>query len=353
MNKLVKRILYIILLVVVVFIIAYPKIEFGTSKEETLGGSPDSSPLTVNAQEIRFEPMNFTVNVTGTILADESVALNSEISAKVDQVFFKEGQKIKENQLLVSLNDDEIEAELEKLRFTKKLNEENEYRQRRLLEKEAISKEEYDIALTTLNTSLADIKLLEVRKSKHEIRAPFSGTIGLRQVSVGSYINPGQLITNIYKIDRVKIDFAIPGRYLTEVDVGDKIEFTVDAYEDVFEGEIYAIEPQIDPQTRSIKLRAISENTDNKLLPGQFAKISLILEKIENAIMIPNEAVIPELNGKKVFVFKDGVVESKSIVTGVRNEDKIQVLSGLEPGEVVITSGLLQIRQGMQVNVQL
>ena len=355
MNKLVKRILYIFLGLIVIFIIAYPKIDFGSdSEQQTVGAAKTQPKITVNAQECTYESMNFTVRVTGSIIADESIAVNSEISAKVDKIHFKEGQKVKKGELLVALNDDEIDAELEKLKFTKQLNEDNEYRQRVLLEKEAISKEEYDIALTTLNTSLADIKLLQVRKSKHQIRAPFDGVIGLRQISLGSYINPGQLITNLYKINPVKIDFAVPGRYLTDVDEGDKIEFTVDAYPtETFTGEIYAIEPQIDPETRSIRLRAISKNPGDKLLPGQFAKISLILDRVENAIMLPNEAVIPELNGKKVYVYEDGKVASRSVTTGVRTEDRIQVVEGLEPGTVVITTGLLQVRPGMEVNVKM
>ncbi|MDH5610594.1 MAG: efflux RND transporter periplasmic adaptor subunit, partial [Cyclobacteriaceae bacterium] len=215
-----------------------------------------------------------------------------------------------------------------------------------------ISREEYEIALTTLNISLAEISLLETRQAKHRIRAPFDGKIGLRQVSVGSYIQTGSAISSIYRINPVKIDFSIPGRYLKEINVGDKLRFTVDAYEEEFEGQIYALEPQIDPQSRSIKLRATSPNPDYKLLPGQFAKINLILDRVENAIMVPSLAVIPELNATKVFVYKDGKVDTRRVETGIRMEDKVQVVSGLEPGEVVITSGLMQIRQGMEVTIE-
>lgn len=356
MNKLLKRILYAILVLVVIFIIAYPKLDFSTDKPQIpdpASSAGSSSKLTVNGLVASMEEIDFTIKITGTIIADESVELKSEVSAKVDQIRFREGQQIKKDQLLVSLNDDEIVAELTKLQYTKKLNEENEYRQRQLLEREAISKEEYDIALTTLNTSEADIRLLEVRKAKHNIRAPFDGVIGLRQVSVGSYINPGETITSLYKLNPVKLDFSIPGRYLPDVNIGDRISFSVDAYDEEFEGKIYAIEPQIDPQSRSVNLRGVSPNPEGKLLPGQFARINLILDTFEEAIMIPNEAVVPELNGKKVWVVENGKVATRSVITGIRNERNIQVIEGLNPGDTIITSGLLQIRQGQDINVQL
>jgi len=354
MNKIFKRVLYIIIVATIIFIIAYPKIDFFNKEEVNTATTVSKSKLlTVNGLKIAPQTIDFNIKVTGTVVADESVELNSEVSAKVDQIHFKEGQYVKKGQLLVSLNADEIDAELTKLEFTKKLNEDSEERQRKLLESEAISREEYEIALTTLNTTIADINLYKVRKQKHTIRAPFDGIIGLRQISVGSYINPNEIITTIYKIDPVKIDFSVPGRYLEDVNEGDKIIFSVDAYEDSFNGEIYAIEPQIDLQSRSINLRAVSPNNENKLLPGQFAKINLILDTYDDAIMIPTQALISELGGTKVWVFENGTVTSKEVETGIRTEDRIQITSGLTEGDVVITSGLLQIRQGMEVKIQM
>lgn len=356
MNTTAKRILYAVLGIFIIGIIAYPKLDFSQKESDTVvpgSGSQSTSKLTVDAEKVSYQPLDFVVRITGTIAADENVSLNAEVSGKVDEILFKEGMKVSKGQLLVSLNDDEIQAELEKLQFNKKLYEDAEYRQRKLLESEAISREEYEVALTTLNTALADIKLLETRKEKHKIKAPFGGTIGLRAISVGSYITPGVSIANIYRIDPVKIDFQIPGRYLKDINVGDKLYFIVDAYDDQFEGSIYAIEPQIDPQTRSIKLRATSPNPEGKLLPGQFVKINLVLDEIKQAIMVPAIAIIPELNATKVFVYEEGMVVSRTVETGIRNEDEVQILSGLSPGEVVITSGLLQIRNGMEVNVNL
>lgn len=352
MSQGLKRILYTILILTIVGIIAYPKLDFSTKAEISASASIDPI-LTVEGERISFETIDYSVRVTGTIIPDEVVDLNSEVSAKIDEIQFLEGKSVKKGQLLVKMNDDELVAELEKFKFTQKLHQDNEFRQNKLLEKEAISREEYEIALTTLNTTLSEINLLETRRAKYKIYAPFSGKVGLREVSEGSYINPGDLIARLYSVDQVKIDFSVPGKYLKDVNVGDVIQFTVDGYEEEFEGKIYAVEPQIDPQSRSIKLRAVSANTSNKLLPGQFAKINLILDRIENSIMVPNIALIPELNATKVFVFVDNKVETRVVTTGIRTDERVQIISGLKPNDVIITTGLLQIRQGMEVNIDL
>lgn len=355
MNTTVKKLLYAVLVVMVIGVIIYPKLDFSSDKSVGSSAPPStsSSKVIVDAVRIAYKTLDFNVRVTGSVIADENVTLNSEVSGVIEAIHFEEGMRVARGQLLVSLNDDELEAELEKLAYNKKLYEDAEFRQRQLLKNEAISREEYEVALNILNTSLADIKLLETRKAKHQIRAPFTGTLGLREVSVGSYVTPGVDIVSLYKMDPIKLDFQIPGRYLKEVNVGDKLSFTVEAYDEPFEGEIYAIEPEIDPRTRSIQLRARSANPNRKLLPGQFAKINLVLQEIEEAIMVPSIAVIPELNTTKVFVFSEGKVLSRIVETGIRNKDEVQVISGLKPDDVVITSGLLQIRNGMEINVNL
>ncbi|MEM7550745.1 MAG: efflux RND transporter periplasmic adaptor subunit [Bacteroidota bacterium] len=354
MNKTLKRILYSVLALFILAIIIYPKLpDFGKDEQQEAAGEKEKKLLKVNAVIANYEPLESIVKITGSVLADESVDLNSEVSATVKEIHFEEGDEAKQGQLLLTLNDDEIVAELEKERFTKKLREDNERRQKQLLDKEAISQEEYEISLTEYNTSLAQIKVLEARLQKYRIRAPFGGFIGLRSISVGSYVNPGEMIATLYKTNPVKLDFAIPGRYLEKVNKGDKLYFTVDGYDETFEGAIYAIEPQIDPETRSLKLRAISQNPEGKLLPGQFAKIRLVLESIEESIQVPTQSIIPELNGKRIFVYASGIVESRSITTGIRSEENIQVLTGLQPGDTVITSGILQLRQGMEVDLNI
>ncbi|WP_425392189.1 efflux RND transporter periplasmic adaptor subunit [Ekhidna sp.] len=353
MNKSVKRILYIVIVLVIIGLIAYPKLPMSTDSEteNSQAASPQSQELTVNAMVVGTESLENKVNVTGSLIADESVVLNSELSGKVEKISFREGEKVKKGDIIVTLNDDEILAEIEKLQFTKKLNEDNEYRQKILLEKEAISREEYETALTTLNTVKSEIKVLQARLSKHYIKAPFSGITGFRDVAEGSYLNPGARITELYKVNPIKLEFKIPSKYISLVNNGDQLTFEVDGYEEQFTGKIYAVEPLIDPQTRSISIRAKASNDENKLYPGQFARVSLTLETIPNALMIPTEAVIPELNGKKTFLYKNGKVSTAQITTGIRTEDRIQVTSGLNEGDTVITTGILQVRPEMSINV--
>ncbi len=354
MNKTIKRILYIGIFIVIVGAIVYPKLP-NNDAEDTSGQRSGARPkITVDGLIVKGQQLKNQINITGTILADESVLLNSEVAGKVSEILFDEGQSIKKGKLLVRLNDDEIKADLDRLRFILKLNKDNEYRQKQLLEKEAISQEEYETALTTLNTSQAEIRVLQARLDKHYIRAPFDGIVGLRSISVGSFLNPGNPIAELSRINPIKIEFNVPSKYLQLVNVGDQISFRVDAYPDEsFNGKIYAVEPQIDPQTRSIRIRAKADNDENKLFPGQFASITLILEVIPNALLIPTEAVIPELNGKRVFLYKNGVVGSQSVVTGLRSEEYVEVVEGLNPEDTVITSGILQINQGSEVNVKL
>ncbi len=332
--------------------IFYPK--FKKEDKEVIPTSSRSTKLTVNALVVKDEVLNNDLRVTGSLIPNESVVLKSEVSGRVERINFSEGEKVRKGQLLVQLNDDEVRAEIEKLNFTKKLNTDNEFRQKQLLTKEAISQEEYETALTTLNTTLSEIKVRQIQLQKHKIVAPFDGIIGLRKVSSGSYINSSDELVTLYSINPIKLDLSVPGKYAAEVNKNDVISFTVDAYEDeLFEGKIYAIEPQIDPETRSIKIRAVSENSSGKLLPGQFAKITLTISKFDKAILIPTEAVIPELNGKKVFVRNNGKVENRQIQTGIRMSNTIQVTDGLQAGDTVITTGILQIRPGMAVDLNL
>ena len=355
MNSTLKVILIILVLLISIGFIFIPRIM--DSKEEKIPGPAASEQknqgLPVSAVVVKDVALDDNLRITGSLLANESVILRSEADGIVEKIYFNEGQRVKRGQLLVQLDNDEIAAEIEKLEHTLKLNENMEYRQKQLLEREAISQEEYENALTSLNTIRADLSLKKVQLSKRQIRAPFDGIIGLRSVSQGSYITSSVDIASLYSSDPIKIEFSVPGKYASQVNEKDKISFTIDGYSETFSGEIYAVEPQINPQTRTLQIRAMSPNKEGKLLPGQFAKIQLTLETYENALMVPSEAVIPELNGMKVFVYEDGLAQTKNIETGIRTADKIQVVSGLQAGDTLITTGMMQLQQGMPVNINL
>lgn len=352
MKKSIKASLYIFIVIIILGIIIYPKVKpEEASPQEQEASSANNSALRIDVTVIKPKRIENIIKITGAILANESVSLRSEISGKVENIYFQEGQRVKKGDLILSINDDEIVAQLEGLKYTQQLSERIEYRQRQLLEKEAISKEEYDIALTTLQTTQSDIKETEARLAKHKIYAPFNGIVGLRQVSEGSYISPSDLVANMYNINPIKIEFSVPGKYTPLVNKGDKINFTVEASDNEFEGTIYAMEPRIDPQTRTLQIRAICDNDEEVLIPGQFANINYILDVLPSALMIPSEAIIPELNSHKVFTYKNGIAEQASISIGLRTENEVQAIKGINAGDTVITSGILQVRQGTPVSI--
>lgn len=353
MKKQTKVILIIGILAIVAVAYFYPRSSenlgpSGSSPASSQGGPGQSLP--VNVITLKKETLNNQLSVTGTILPNESVSLRSEISGLVTKINFKEGQFVAKGTPLVYLNDEELQAQYQRLQYTQKLFETQENRQKQLLEREAISQEEYDIALNQFNTALSDIKLVEAQLAKTVIRAPFNGVLGLRFISEGSVIGTQDVITSVVNIDPIKIEFSIPERYASQVSVGSPIYFSNEASSQEVEGTVYAFEPQIDLATRTLKLRAQSPNRDGKFLPGMFVKIRFILDIQENALMVPAESVIPELTGYKVFVVgKDGNAEQRIVEIGTRTDTHVQILSGLNEGEQVLTSGVMQVRPGMPI----
>ncbi len=349
-----KTLITIAVVIVILFLVALPKLKL-FEKKETPGQAPPGGQrggkLSVEALVITSAKLDNKLTVTGSVLPNESLELKSEISGKITAIRFKEGNKVTKGELLLQINDDEIAAQLEKQRYNRKLNQDNEFRQRKLVEKDAISQEEYDNALNRLNTTVADIRLLEAQLAKTRIKAPFDGVIGLRYVSEGAYLSPSAIIATLYNISPAKIEFAIPGRYSTQVAQGKKIFFTIENDLTIHEGEVYAIEPRIDPATRTLKIRALADNEKGILLPGQFVKVELVLQSMDNAILVPTEAVIPEQNGKMVFVLEAGKAKGVKIETGIRTNNALEVLSGLKVGDTLLTTGILQLRPGIEVQI--
>jgi membrane fusion protein, multidrug efflux system len=352
-----KTLITVGVVAVVIFLVALPKLNLfkgGDAANPAPGqaqGGGRGGKLSVDALIVTPAPLDNKLNVTGSVLPNESLELKSEMSGKIISIFFKEGKPVRKGDKLIEMNADEIEAQLEKQKYNRKLNQDNEFRQRKLLEKDAISQEEYDNAQNRLNTTVADIRLLEAQLDKSKIQAPFDGVIGLRFVSEGAYISPNTTIATLYNISPAKIEFAVPGRYSTQVAAGKKIRFTIENDLQVYEGEVYAIEPRIDPATRTLKIRALAENKGGNLLPGQFVKVELILESMTDAILVPTEAVIPEQAGKKVFIADNGKAKEVFIETGIRTANSLEVLSGLKANDTLLITGILQLRNGMSIQI--
>jgi len=353
MNKIIIRIIASLAVLAIIIYLIFPNIF--SSEEENKKESPTAkgnTKIAIDAQIVKYETFENEIVLTGSLLANESVELASEISGKIDNIYFKEGEYVKEGKLLVQTNVADLEANLKRLKYTAQLNAETEKRQKQLLEKEAISKEEYDIAFTNLKTTQAEIDALQAEIDKSRIRAPFTGYIGLRYVSEGSYITPTSQIASLYNVDPIKIEFSVPSRYSGLVKKGSEITFTSEAETKEREAKVYAIEPQIDPVTRTLSVRAQAPNPNNTLIPGQFIRINLSLENRENAILIPTTAIMPKADGHTVFIIKEGRAHLKDVQLGARTSNRVEILKGIDKGDTVAIAGVPQLKNRAEIEIK-
>lgn len=309
--------------------------------------------MTVGGLILVPKDMINNIMATGNVIANEEVELRSEVPGRIVEINFDEGTHVNRGTLLVKIDDRELQAQLKKLQVDEKQARDDLFRKEKLLELKAVSQEEYDKAANTLGIILAQTELIRTQISKTEIYAPFNGQIGLRQVSPGGFVSSSTLVARLQQTDPVKIDFAIPEKYRGKIRKGTLVKFHVEGNDNSFEGHIYAIEPKIDPATRNVSLRAVCPNPDGILIPGSFARVDIVLDYIPGALVIPSESVIPILNGEKVFVCRSGKAHSQLIRTGIRTEREVQVTEGLKAGDTLITTGLLQIREDVVVNIRL
>lgn len=347
-----KKVIGITVVLIVAALLAYPKVKPLFSTPADTGNSQRSSSLLqVEAVQIQEEIIEDQIFTSGSVLAEEDVELSAEASGIITDILFDEGSSVEEGDLLVKINDSELQAEKRRATFRLNLAEQREERQKRLLERGGISQDDYDAILNEVNVIRSELDLINARIDQTEIRAPFSGQVGLKYVSEGSYISPNSQIASLQSLNPIKIDFSIPERYISRIAIGDRINFTVQGVDSTFTGEVYAIEPRISRDTRSISIRARSNNGGRLLFPGAFASITLVLNEIDNALMVPSISVIPELNSQKIYVVKNGAVAEARIRTGIRTSDQVQIIEGVAPGDTVLTTGLLQVNPGSEVEI--
>lgn len=307
--------------------------------------------LNVNAKVIKPQLLTDEYRTTGVLLPDEEVDLSFETSGKVIEINFEEGSSIKKGQLLAKVNDRQLQAQLQRLVSQLKLAEDRVFRQNALLERDAVSKEAYEQVKTDLATLNADIEIVKANIALTELRAPFDGVIGLRQISVGSYASPTTVVAKLTKIIPLKVEFSVPERYSNQIKKGTNLNFRIEGKLDAFSAKVYAVESTIDPTAHKLTARALYPNTNRTLLPGRYASIFLKKEEIPNAIAIPTEAIVPEMGKDKVYLYKSGKAEPVDVITGLRTDSEVEIVRGLELGDTIITSGTLQLRTGLPVTL--
>ncbi len=347
-----KNIVYLILVLLIGGLVAYRII---SNKAKSSPAEQTAQSKIVEVEGIVLEPQSFEDNLSlsGSLEANEQIEIRSEVSGVVEQINFEEGAKIPEGKVLVKVNDIELRAQLARVKSAENLASENARRAKLLLEKQAISQEEYDLAGADYQSSKAQTQLIQAQLSKTVIRAPFSGTIGLRNISKGTYVTPNTIIAKLVNTQKLKLTFSIPEKYASRIKVDGTFTFTTANSKEEHTAKIYAIEPEVDIATRTLKMRAEVDNSDGSLYPGMFVNVTLALETIPDALLVPTEALIPIQNGKEIFVARNGKAEAIQVKTGSRTAKNVRVLSGLKAGDTILTYGVMALDNGTPVKVNL
>lgn len=316
-----------------------------------MGGKGGNKILNVNGKLIKPSGLTDEFVTTGLILPDEEVNLSFETSGKITEIRFTEGTAVRKGQILAKVNDLPLQAKLKQLTAQLDLAQNRVYRQEQLLKKDAASQEAYEEAKTKLATLEAEIEGVKISIQLTELHAPFDGVIGLRQVSVGAYATPSTVVAKLTKISPLKIEFSVPERYASQIHKGVNMDFQVEGFQEAFHAQVYAVESAVDKDQHVFTARGLYPNNNRKLLPGQYASITLKKAEIGDALVIPSEAIVPEMGVDKVFCYRAGKAMPVEITTGIRTAGEVQVLSGLQVGDTIITSGTLQLRMGLPVTL--
>ncbi len=318
----------------------------GAAQQAARGGMEipvETAPVTVG-------PIQRRLTAVGSLRSNESVIIRPEIAGRIAEFKFQEGHRVEQGRPLVVLDDTIYKAELEQVQAALELSQANYERAVDLLKRKAGTTKARDEAIAQLRVDQALLELAKAKLDKTVIKAPFDGVVGLRKVSVGDYVAVGDDIVNLEQIDPLKADFRVAEVYVGAVKPGQHLELGADAFPgEKFKGEVYAIDPLIDESGRSILLRARLPNPDGRLRPGLFVRVSLVLNERDDAIQVPEQALMPQ--GQDQFVFK--VADGKAVLTkvevGIRRDGMAEIVEGLAPGDQVVTAGQLKIRDGVPV----
>lgn len=338
-------------LLIVGGVLLVPQDSTSSTAQEEESDAPQSQALQVNAVIVSPTSMAEQVRATGTLRADESVDLSIETSGRVTSLDLPEGETVEAGTLLLAVSNDDLYAEQRRLQAQLTLAEAREARQARLLEEGGVSQEAYDATQNEIDVLQADLDQVGARIAKTEIRAPFTGQLGLRYVSEGSYISPDTRIATLQRIDPIKLDFSVPEKYAGRVQAGQDVTFSVRNSSTEHTAEVIAVEPRINDETRSLRVRARSGNGVGELRPGAFADLTLTIGTVDDALVVPNFALVPNLGVQRVFVYRDGTAQPQEVRIGTRTSEMVQITDGLAPGDTVLTSNIQELRPGRRVEV--
>ena len=314
--------------------------------------APAGAPMTVEATKVAMQALPQTITAVGSLRSDESITVRPEVAGRISAILFKEGQHVGKGMTLIRLDPAINAAEVQQARANLKLAKSKYDRAVELSQRNFISGQAKDEAENNLRVAEAAVALVEARLAKMEIKAPFSGVIGLRVVSVGDYVKEGADVVNLESVDPLKVDFRVPEIYMRQVQVGQTLSVSLDALPGKsFDGKVFAINPLVDAAGRAVVIRAIVGNPDTSLRPGMFARVKLITRDEKEALVVPEQAIVPQGDEQYVFRIVDGKVARVKVELGQRREGKVEIVKGLDANDVVVTAGQLKLRDGMAVTV--
>ena len=308
------------------------------------GAAKAPPPSKVDGYIVRLEPFHSTIEMPGSIVANEVTEIHPEVSGRIVQLNLVEGRYVGKGAVLAKLYDGDLQAQLRKVQVQLALAKKTEERQAQLLKIQGISQQDYDISLLQVNNLNADIGILQTSIAKTVVRAPFSGKIGLNKVSPGAYVSPASVLATISQTDQLKLDFTVPEKYSGRIKIGQLVSFTIEGAKKEFGAKVVATESNVMETTRTLTVRAAVMGKDDALMPGAFAKVLLSFDPDPNTILVPTQAILPQARGKKVILFKGGTAVFADVVTGERDSARVQITQGLKEGDTVVVTGLLSVR---------
>lgn len=338
-----------------VFTIALISLASCSSKKQDKEATKPAGPKILNAEGIVVRQQQFQSDYTtsGSLLPNEEVQIMPEVSGRVTNISFKEGTIVQKGQVLLRIYNEDTRAQIQKLRAQRELQVKIKNRQAELLRIGGISQQDFETTGTQIQSIDADIAYADAMLRKTTITAPFSGRIGIRNVSVGAVVTPGTVIATLQETRVLKMDFMIPDQYRSEVPTGKQVAFTITGSLDTFSATISALEPSANATTRTLKVRALVQNENQQLGAGSFTHVIIPFQNNKNALVIPSQSVIPTNRNKVVAVVKDGKAELVPVTIGTRTNDGVEIIQGLNDGDTILTTGIMQVKKGMQVNVRI
>ena len=322
-----------------------------SDKKADAPAAPKAPTPKVEAYIVKTMLVSDQAELPGSIIANEMTEIHSEISGRLVFLNINEGKTVGKGALLAKIYDGDLQAQLKKLNVQLAVAEQTVRRMGELLKIGGVSQQEYDLSSLQVNTIRADMDIVRTSITRTEIRAPFGGSLGLKNISSGAYITPAITITTIRQNSQLKLDFTLPEKFTSSMKIGQTVDFTVEGNSKKYTARVMATEMGLEENTRSMNIRAIVTNNDGKLLPGVFAKVISDFNSDPNGLMIPTQAILPQARGKKVVVYRSGKASYVDVVTGIRDSSMVQIISGLNVGDTIITTGLMSMKPDAKIEI--